>query len=185
MSDLLIVSGPPGAGKSTVSALLMSSFDRVALVPGDDFFGFWTRGAVLPWLPEADEQNTLILRSALAASATLAAGGCPVVYDGVLRPQILPTVAQEARRHGLQVPGELHYALLLPSVRRCQQQVAERAGHGFTDAAATAHMHADFTAGLQDLDERHVLADPPDEPATVAAALLEQFRAGQLRYRCA
>ena len=152
-------------------------------MPGDDFFGFWTRGAVLPWLAEADEQNTLILRSAVAASATLAAGGCPVVYDGVLRPQILPTVAQEASRHGLHVPGELHYALLLPSVQRCQRQVAERASHGFTDATATAHMHADFTAGLHDVAERHVLADPPDEPSTVAAVVLERFHAGLLRYR--
>lgn len=183
MSNLLVVSGPPGAGKSTVSALLMSSFERAALVPGDDFFAFWARGALLPWLPEADEQNRLVLRSAIAASATLAAGGCPVVYDGVLRPQVLPVLAEEAGRHGLQVPGELHYALLLPSLERCQRQVAERTGHGFTDAAATAHMHADITAGLADLDERHVLADPPDEPSAAAALLLERYRSGRLRRR--
>ncbi|WP_299039228.1 AAA family ATPase [uncultured Pseudokineococcus sp.] len=183
LSDLVVVSGPPGAGKSTVAALLVASFERAALVPGDDFFAFWVRGALLPWLPEADEQNTLVLRSAVAASATLAAGGCPVVYDGVLRPGFLPTAAREAGRHGLAVPGELHYALLLPSRQRCQQQVAERTGHGFTDAAATAHMHADFTADLVHLEERHVLADPPAEPAAVAAVLLERYRAGRLRYR--
>jgi hypothetical protein len=159
----------------------MSSFDRAALVPGDAFFAFWTRGALLPWLPEADEQNRLVLRSAIAAAATLAAGGCPVVYDGVLRPQILSALAEEAGRHGLQVPGELHYALLLPSLERCQQQVAERSGHGFTDAAATAHMHADLTAGLADLDERHVLADLPQEPSAVARLLMERYRSKRLR----
>lgn len=183
MSDLLVVTGPPGAGKSTVSALLLPSFDRAALVPGDDFFAFWVRGFVLPWLPEADEQNTLVLRSAAAASATLAAGGCPVVYDGVLRPGFLPVVAQEASRQGLRVPGELHYVLLLPSLDRCQRNVAERIGHGFTDAAATAHMHADFTAQVSDIEERHVLIDPPAEPAAVAAMLLERYRTGHLRYQ--
>lgn len=182
VADVLVVSGPPGAGKSTVAALLLESFERAALVPGDDFFGFWARGALLPWLPEAHEQNALVLRAAVASAATLAAGGCPVVYDGVLGPWFLPLVVQQALRQGLRVPGELHYALLVPPVGRCLQQVAERTGHGFTDPGATARMHADFTAALVDVDARHVLTDPPGAPADTAGLLLEHYRAGHLRY---
>lgn len=47
---------------------------------------------------------------------------------------------------------------------RCQSRVANGAGHGFTDATATAHIHADFTDGLHDMAERHVLTDPPQGP---------------------
>jgi uridine kinase len=51
--DLIVLTGPPGAGKSTVARVLAARFAASALVPGDDFFAFLVRGAVLPWLPEA------------------------------------------------------------------------------------------------------------------------------------
>jgi cytidylate kinase len=96
VADLLVVTGPPGAGKSTVAALVVQAFDRAALVPGDAFFAFWTRGAVLPWLPEAHEQNTVVLQAAGAAAGTYVAGGCSVVYDGILGPWLLPDFAAAA-----------------------------------------------------------------------------------------
>ena len=49
--ELLIITGPPGAGKSTVSELVAARFDRCALVRGDTFFGFVARGYIDPWLP--------------------------------------------------------------------------------------------------------------------------------------
>jgi len=47
-----VVTGPPGAGTSTVAALASEAFDPAALVPGNDV-AVWIRGAVPPWLPEA------------------------------------------------------------------------------------------------------------------------------------
>ncbi len=181
MSDLLVVTGPPGAGKSTVSALVVAAFDTAALVPGDAFFGFWQRGAILPWLPEAHEQNAVVLRAAAAASGTFAAGGCPVVYDGVLVPTSLPLFADAAGGQGLDVRTELHYVVLLPPLERCRRQVATRAGHGFTDLAAAAHMHAEFASA--DVEARHVLVDLPESPADVARSVLQRYGDGDLRYR--
>jgi cytidylate kinase len=40
MAFLLVVSGPPGAGKSTVSRILADKFEPSVLVEGDAFFGF-------------------------------------------------------------------------------------------------------------------------------------------------
>jgi cytidylate kinase len=56
MSSRLIVTGPPGAGKSTVARALATRFDRSALVEGDAFFAFVASGAIPPWLPESQDQ---------------------------------------------------------------------------------------------------------------------------------
>ncbi|MGQ7297675.1 AAA family ATPase [Quadrisphaera sp. KR29] len=180
MADLLVTSGPPGAGKSTVAALVVAGLDVAALVPGDAFFAFWARGAVPPWLPEAHAQNTTTTTAAAAAAGALAAGGCPVVYDGVVGPWFLPAFAASAARQGLRVPGELHLAVLLPDLERTSRQVASRTGHGFTDAEATARMHGEFSAAVGGLPERHVLRDPPPRPEEVAALVVERWAAGAL-----
>ena len=175
MADLLVISGPPGAGKSTVAALVVEAFPTAALVPGDAFFAFWARGAVQPWLEEAHEQNAVVMRAAAAAAGAFVAGGCPVVYDGVLGPWFLPVFGPAT---GLPA---LHYAVLLPSLERCRQRVARRAGHGFTDSDATARMHAEFAGA--DVARRHVLADPPDDPADVVRLVLRRYADGALRYQ--
>jgi predicted ABC-type ATPase len=184
VADLLVVTGPPGAGKSTVAELVLASFTTAALVPGDLFFSF-RRGGPAPWLPEADEDNAVALRAAAAAAGTFAAAACQVVYDGVVGPWFMRLFADEVSGRGVRVPGELHYVVLLPSLERCRHRVADRAGHAFTDAAATARMHAEFAAA--DVDPRHLLADPPDAPprapADVARRVLERYASGDLRYR--
>ncbi len=53
--DLLVVTGPPGAGKSSVTRLLAEGFPRSALVTGDDFSRFVVGGWTAPWLPGAHE----------------------------------------------------------------------------------------------------------------------------------
>jgi cytidylate kinase len=170
VADLLVVTGPPGSGKSTVAELVVGGFDPGSLVPGDVFFSFWRRGVIAPWLPEAHDQNEVVLRAAGASVGTFVSGGCTVVYDGVLGPWFLATFAQAT---GLQT---LHYVVLMPSLERCLERVATRHGHGFTDPDATRRMYDAFAAA--DLQERHVLRDPPDEPGSVAAEILDRFRAG-------
>jgi len=171
---LLVVTGPPGAGKSTVARIVAHEFDRSVLVDGDAFFAFVERGAIAPWLPESHEQNGVVVRAAAAAAGRFATGGYTTVYDGVLGPWFLPTFVEAT---GLE---RLHYALLMPSVDCCVERVATRHDHGFTDEAATRKMHDEFARA--EIDARHVLLDPPVDPDDVAAVVLARFADGSLLY---
>jgi predicted ATPase len=172
-ADLLVVTGPPGAGKSSVAALLVRAFPTAALVPGDAVFGFWTQGFVDPWLPAAAAQNELVLRAAGACAGTLAAGGCTAVYEGVLGPWLLPVFTAAAG------PVRLHYAVLLPPLATCLERVAGRPEHGFRDADAAAHMHAEFAAALG--HDRHVVdREGTGTVQDTADAVLAAVRTGRL-----
>ncbi len=51
-AELIVVTGPPGAGKSTVAKIIARMLDLSALSRVTDFFAFLDQGAVLPWLPD-------------------------------------------------------------------------------------------------------------------------------------
>ena len=177
MSSLLVVTGPPGAGKSTVARELAARFERSALIEGDAFFAFVASGYVPPWLPESHPQNEVMTRAAAVATGAFVTGGFVTVYDGVIGPWFLREFGDAT---GL---TSLHYVMLLPSVGSCVERVATRAGHGFTDEPATRHMHAQF-AGAE-IEPRHVVHDPPDGVDAVADLVLHGYEDGRFEHRIA
>lgn len=173
VADLIVVSGPPGAGKTTVARALSCLFDPSALVPGDQFFAFIDQGYIAPWTSPAHRQNEVVTEAAGAAAGRLAAGGYTVVYDGVIGPWFL-----EAFRAATGVPF-LHYAVLLPPERACLERVRSRVGHGFTDQQAARHMYQQFAGA--DIDPRYVIAST-DGAVTLARQLFHRVQQGRLRW---
>jgi predicted ABC-type ATPase len=175
LGDLIIVTGPPGAGKSTVSGLVADSFDSSVLIWADWFFSLWRRGAIDPWLPQALPQTSVAAVAAAAATGAFARAECQVVYDGFIAPRDLPGFAAAA---GLSV---LHYAVILPSVTTCVDRVTSRAGHGFTSVDATRAMHRDFTQAT--LDASYLITEAEAAPTDVARQILDRLAAGRLLWK--
>ena len=177
MGSLLVVTGPPGAGKSSVARLLAAEAGPSALVEGDAFFGFLATGRVEPWRDGSHDQNTVVTRAAAAAAGHFARGGYATVYDGVVGPWFLDTFLQAT---GLDA---LDYAVLLPAAGRCVERVMARRGHAFADEEATRTMHAAFEGALP--DARHVLRDVEGTAVDVARRVRRARAAGALRYGAA
>lgn len=171
---LLVITGPPGAGKSTVARMIAAAAKRSVLVEGDAFFGFVASGAIEPWLPDSHEQNEVVTQAAASAAGRFARGGFSTVYDGVVGPWFLPTFAAAT---GLE---RLDYVLLLPPVDTCAARVQGRLNHGFSDEAATRRMHAEFSAAQ--IPMRHVLPLAGEDATGVAKRITVALERGDLAY---
>ena len=167
-----MITGPPGAGKSSVADHLTDSFTPSALVAGDSFFAMIKRGYILPWLPESRRQNTVVIEAAAAAAGRLTEI-CSVIYDGVLGPWFLPTFV---RATGL---ADVHYVILLPPLEVCLERVQTRVGHDFGDVSATRDMHQQFVNAS--IDSGHVISNF-DHPATLAELIRSSLDEGRFRY---
>jgi predicted ABC-type ATPase len=173
MGELVVVTGPPGAGKSVVSEELAKKWQPSALVSGDASFGMIKQGYILPWLPQARHQNSAIIEAAAAAAGRLS-GICSVVYDGVVGAWFLPAFA---RATGL---ANLHYLVLLPPLEVCLERVRGRVGHGFTDLSVTRDMYRQFAAAP--VEDRHMISESHADPTELAKVIIGQLDDGAFRY---
>ncbi len=170
MGSLLIVTGPPGAGKSTVAQILVEQLEPSVLVEGDAFFAMLRRGAIEPWLPESNDQNAAVTEAMARATGRFAIA-FETVFDGIVGPWFLPTFMAAAD------VDELDYVVLLPEVERCVQRVHDRIDHEFSDGPATRKMHAEFSG--TDLDPRHVVT-LAGGPESLAAEVTRRRVSGSL-----
>lgn len=150
--SLLILTGPPGAGKSSVARLVAENAPRAAVHLHTDSFYVWIRTAfVPPYLPEAARQNDVVLRVIAEAACGYARGGYDVVLDGVVGPWALGPFRDAVQRDGL----DLFYVVLRPSLEVTLARGTARDASELTDVEPLKGMHAAFE-GLGEL-ERHVV----------------------------
>jgi predicted kinase len=122
---IVLVSGIPGAGKTTVAGLLARSFDRAAHIEGDHIGDhFIVTGLVPPQGPpqeEADRQLVLRRRNICALARNFVAEGFTTVLDDVV---VSPAVFDLYRT--LLADHDLRFVQLIPSLDVVRERDASR-----------------------------------------------------------
>ena len=67
---IIIITGSPGTGKSTISSILAkeSNMSKSVNMQTDDFYHYLSKGAIPPYLPESNEQNLIVIEAFLEAA---------------------------------------------------------------------------------------------------------------------
>jgi cytidylate kinase len=177
-SEVTILTGPPGAGKTTVAALLATDAEvpTVHLVT-DLFYRSIRTGFVLPFLPAAQQQNEVVIEAIVGTVATFARGGYDVVVDGILGPWFLPPFRALAGHEQQKVS----YVVLRPDLTTTLARATARAGHELKDTDAITGLHAAF-AQLGNL-EGHAIDTGGLDPGQTAAAVRRAVASGEYRLR--
>ncbi|MBP2474508.1 chloramphenicol 3-O-phosphotransferase [Crossiella equi] len=163
--QVIVLTGPPGAGKSTVARLLADELTPSVHLHTDDFYHFIRQGAVAPYLPEAQAQNETVMEVLAGAAFGYATGGYDVVVDGVIGPWFLDVF----RKSGDGVA--LHYVVLRPNEAITIGRAVDRRHPGaLTEVAPIRHMYQQFKE-LGELEPHVVDSGHLDAEDTTTAVL--------------
>ncbi len=163
---LIVLTGPPGAGKTTVAAILAQRHTPAVHLHADDFWHFIRSGAIPPYLPRAHRQNTVVITVLAGAAATYAAGGYHVIVDGIVGPWFLERFCAALAP----APEEVHYVVLRPDEATTMHRARNRAADALTADGPVRAMYRQFA----DLGpyEHHVI----DSTTLDAAATVERIQ---------
>lgn len=171
---VLLLTGPPGAGKTATARVLAARSGRSVHLEADLFFEFVRSGQVEPWRRESHRQNVIVMQAVAAAAASYACGGYFTIVEGI----ILPAWFLEPLRDALTTAGHaVSYAVLRPSLPTCLSRAAAR-----TEELSDPNVIAQLWDGFADLGplEEHVIISEGAEVEMIADAVLERLHQGQL-----
>lgn len=143
MNQVIIVSGPAGAGKTAVSEALCERYDRMLHVEVDVLRHWVKAGYRHPWAGDhqSEEQLLMAVRNASAIARESTAMRYAVVIDDVVR----PPQAAWYREALADIAVPVHLVTLLPDLETTLARDAARGGSVPERARA---LHAELTAAI-------------------------------------
>jgi tRNA uridine 5-carbamoylmethylation protein Kti12 len=174
-TPVLILTGPPGAGKTTAARVLAERSERAVHVESDRFFQFIRSGFVEPWKPESAGQNEVVMRIVAGAAAAYASAGYFTIVDGI----VLPRFFFEPLRDALREAGhEVAYAVLRAPLDVCLARARSRDSQTLADPHVVERLWHEF-ADLGPLAPHAVDVDTED-PQAAADLIAARIRDGSL-----
>lgn len=171
---VLVLSGPPGAGKTTTARAIAESFAKGVHLHTDDLYHWVVSGYVLPWTPDAHDQNTLIQHAVADAAAAYASGGYSVVVDGIVGPWFLEPFRRACAAAGVGIA----YAVLRPPLDTVIERAMVRDDMPMPEDGPVRKMYEEFSS-LGEF-ERHVIDTSDLDAQATADAVRKRLEGGTL-----
>jgi predicted kinase len=173
---ILILTGAPGTGKTTVARLVAERADRAVHIESDCFFHFIASGYLRPWKPESHEQNKTVMRIVGEVAVRYRQAGYQTIVDGI----IIPGWFFEPLRDAIKASGfDVAYAVLRPPLAVAVKRAAGRRSSHLPDAVVVEQLWHDFS-DLGALERHAIEMTPHQTPEETAGFVAEGLDSGTL-----
>lgn len=117
---LFIITGPPAAGKSTVSKKVAERLEKSALLEGDEIYHMVRNGIERPW--ESEDQVNLAFRNLAHLTMNFLSSGFDVVIDWIVMPEKLGKIIKQITINDLRV----YYIVLMADLEILKMRDGKR-----------------------------------------------------------